>query len=157
MDLKLTNRVALVTGGSSGLGFAIARELACEGASVAIVARRKTELEHAASEILKVARTRVLPLVGDVSKEGEADRHGRATEESLGPIDILLANAGGPPSTLFDSTTDEQYVAAIQLNLLSSIRLARASGPPQARRKVGRLVFQNANAPKKPVPRPKVC
>ena len=106
MDLKLTNRVALVTGGSSGLGFAIARELAGEGASVTIVARRKAELERAASEILKVARTRVLPLVGDVSKEGEADRIARATEESLGPIDILLANAGGPPSTMFDSTTD---------------------------------------------------
>lgn len=152
MDLKLTNRVALVTGGSSGLGFAIARELACEGASVTIVARRKTELEHAASEILKVARTRVLPLVGDVSKEGEAERLARATEEALGPIDILLANAGGPPSTLFDSTTDEQYVAAIQLNLLSSIRLARACVPGMRARKWGRVIFLTSMAAKQPVP-----
>ena len=152
MDLKLTNRVALVTGGSSGLGFAIARELACEGSSAAIVARRKTELEHAASEILKVARTRVLPLVGDVSKEGEADRLARATEESLGPIDILLANAGGPPSTMFDSTTDEQYVAAIQLNLLSSIRLARACVPGMRARKWGRVIFLTSMAAKQPVP-----
>ena len=116
MDLKLTNKVALVTGGSSGLGFAIARELACEGASVAIVARRKPELDSAAAEILKVARTRVLPLAGDVSKPGEAERIARIAEESLGPIDILLANAGGPPSTTFDSTSDEQYIAAIELN-----------------------------------------
>jgi len=152
MDLKLTNRVALVTGGSSGLGFAIARELACEGASVTIVARRKAELERAASEILKVARTRVLPLVGDVSKEGEADRLARATEESLGPIDILLANAGGPPSTMFDSTTDEQYVAAIQLNLLSSIRLARACVPGMRARKWGRVIFLTSMAAKQPVP-----
>lgn len=152
MDLKLTNRVALVTGGSSGLGFAIARELACEGASVTIVARRKAELERAASEILKVARTRVLPLVGDVSKEGEADRIARATEESLGPIDILLANAGGPPSTMFDSTTDEQYVAAIQLNLLSSIRLARACVPGMRARKWGRVIFLTSMAAKQPVP-----
>ena len=152
MDLKLTNKVALVTGGSSGLGFAIARELACEGASVAIVARRKPELEHAASEILKVARTRVLPLVGDVSKEGEADRLARTTEESLGPIDILLANAGGPPSTLFDSTSDEQYVAAIQLNLLSSIRLARACVPGMRARKWGRVIFLTSMAAKQPVP-----
>jgi 3-oxoacyl-[acyl-carrier protein] reductase len=151
MDLKLTNRVALVTGGSSGLGFAIARELACEGASVTIVARRKTELEHAASEILKVARTRVLPLVGDVSKEGEAERLARATEEALGPIDILLANAGGPPSTLFDSTTDDQYVAAIQLNLLSSIRLARACVPGMRARKWGRVIFLTSMAAKQPV------
>ena len=152
MDLKLTSKLALVTGGSSGLGFAIARELACEGASVAIVARRKPELEHAAAEILKVARTRVLPLVGDVSKEGEAERLARATEEALGPIDILLANAGGPPSTLFETTTDEQYMAAIQLNLLSSIRLARACVPGMRERKWGRVIFLTSMAAKQPVP-----
>jgi len=152
MDLKLTSKVALVTGGSSGLGFAIARELACEGASVAIVARRKPELERAAAEILKVARTRVLPIVGDVSKPGEADRLARLVEESLGPIDILLANAGGPPSTVFDSTTDEQYVAAIELNLLSSIRLARACVPGMRARKWGRVIFLTSMAAKQPVP-----
>jgi 3-oxoacyl-[acyl-carrier protein] reductase len=152
MDLKLTKKVALVTGGSSGLGFAIARELACEGASVAIVARRKPELEHAAAEILKVARTRVLPIPGDVSKAGEADRIARVAEETLGPIDILLANAGGPPSTVFDSTTDEQYVAAIELNLLSSIRLARACVPGMRGRKWGRVIFLTSMAAKQPVP-----
>src|SRR5918995_2425718 len=151
MDLKLTNKVALVTGGSSGLGFAIARELACEGASVAIVARRKPELERAASEILKVARTRVLPITGDVSKAGEADRVARIAEESLGPIDILLANAGGPPSTLFDSTTDDQYVAAIELNLLSSIRLAHACVPGMRERKWGRVIFLSSMAAKMPI------
>src|SRR5262245_12189956 len=95
MDLKLTNKVALVTRASSGLGLAIARELAVEGASVAIVARRKAELEQGAADILKVARTRVLPIVGDVTKPGEADRIAREAESALGPIGILLANAGG--------------------------------------------------------------
>ena len=152
MDLKLTDRVALVTGASAGLGFAIARELACEGASVAIVARRKPELDAAAAEILKVARTRVLPIVGDVSKEGEPDRLARIAGESLGPIDILVANAGGPPSTLFDSTTDEQFVAAIQQNLLSSIRLARACVPGMRSRRWGRVIFLTSMAAKQPVP-----
>ena len=151
MDLKLTNRTALVTGGSSGLGFAIARELACEGASVAIVARRRPELDRAAAEILKAARTRVLPIPGDVSKVGEADRIARLVEESLGPIDILVANAGGPPSTLFDSTSDEQYIAAIELNLLSSIRLARACVPGMRTRKWGRVIFLTSMAAKQPV------
>ena len=152
MDLKIADRIALVTGASSGLGFAIARELACEGASVAIVARRKPELDAAASEILKVARTRVLPIAADVSKEGEADRVARLAEESLGPIDILVANAGGPPSTLFDSTSDEQYVSALQLNLLSSIRLARACVPGMRQRKWGRVIFLTSMAAKQPVP-----
>jgi 3-oxoacyl-[acyl-carrier protein] reductase len=152
MDLKLSNRVALVTGASKGLGFAIARELACEGASVAIVARRKPELDSAAAEILKLARTRVLPIVGDVSKEDEPDRLARMVEESLGPIDVLVANAGGPPSTLFDSTTDEQFVAAIQQNLLSSIRLARACVPGMRERRWGRVIFLTSMAAKQPVP-----
>jgi len=152
MDLKLTNRTALVTGASAGLGFAIARELACEGASVAIVARRKRELDAAAADILKVARTRVLPIDGDVAKEGEADRIAKVVEENLGPIDILVANAGGPPSTLFDSTSDDQYVAAIQLNLLSSIRLARACVPGMRQRKWGRVIFLTSMAAKQPVP-----
>lgn len=152
MDLKIADRIALVTGASSGLGFAIARELACEGASVAIVARRKPELDAAASEILKAARTRVLPIAGDVAKEGEAERVARLAEESLGPIDILVANAGGPPSTLFNSTSDEQYVAALQLNLLSSIRLARACVPGMRQRKWGRVIFLTSMAAKQPVP-----
>lgn len=152
MDLHLANKVALVTGASSGLGHAIARELACEGASVAIVARRKPELDHAAAEILKHARTRVLPIPGDMSKRGEADRVARLAEEALGPIDILVANAGGPPSTMFEATTDEQYVAAIELNLLGSIRLARACVPGMRQRRWGRVIFLTSMAAKQPVP-----
>src|SRR5919107_1939062 len=134
MDLKLTNKVALVTGGSSGLGFAIARELACEGASVVIVARRKPELEHAAAEILKVARTRVLPLVGDVSKEGEAERLARTTEEALGPIDILLVNTVLPGH--FDTARAlelAQMRAEREKRPIDELMAARASGIPLGR------------------------
>ena len=151
-DAHFRDRTVVVTGASAGLGFAIARELACEGASVAIVARRKPELESAAADILKAARTRVLPIAGDVAKKGEADRIAKAVEENLGPIDILVANAGGPPSTVFDSTSDEQYVAAIELNLLSSIRLARACVPGMRQRKWGRVIFLTSMAAKQPVP-----
>lgn len=151
MDLGLSNRVALVTGASSGLGLAIARELSQEGASVAIVARREDLLKREAAEIAAHTKHRVLPVPGDVTKPGEADRIARMVEDVLGPVDILLANAGGPPSTLFDSTTDEQYLAALNLNLMASIRLAHACVPGMRQRKWGRVIFLSSMAAKMPI------
>lgn len=151
MNLGLSNRVALVTGASSGLGLAIARELSQEGASVAIVARREEVLRKEAADIAAHTKHRVLPVPGDVTKAGEAERIARAVEEVLGPIDILLANAGGPPSTTFDTTTDEQYLAALNLNLLASIRLAHACVPGMRQRKWGRVIFLTSMAAKMPI------
>jgi 3-oxoacyl-[acyl-carrier protein] reductase len=152
MDLGLTDKVALVTGASSGLGLAIARELSQEGASVAIVARRKEELEKQAAKISSATRRRVFPLVADVTQIGEAERLAREVESILGPIDILVANAGGPPSTTFESTTDEQYQAAITLNLMTSVRLAHAVVPGMRQRKWGRVIFLSSMAAKMPIP-----
>src|ERR1044071_7399068 len=104
MNLGLDKKTALVTGASSGLGLAIARELAAEGACVAIVARRDAELRKLAAEISASSHRRVLPIVGDVATPGDAERFVAETEAVLGPVDILVANAGGPPSTLFDAT-----------------------------------------------------
>jgi 3-oxoacyl-[acyl-carrier protein] reductase len=152
MDLGLQGKVALVTGASSGLGLAIARELSREGASVAIVARRGDLLTKVAAVTSAETKHRVLPIAGDLSELGEAERVTRFAEENLGPIDILVANAGGPPSTTFDTTSDEQYVAAINLNLLSSIRLAQACVPGMRQRKWGRVLFLTSMAAKQPVP-----
>lgn len=152
MDLGIEGRVALVTGASSGLGLAIARELAVEGASVAIVARREEPLRRAAADLVASSHHRVLPIAGDVSKPDEAERIVREAAATLGPVDILLANAGGPPSTTFATTTDEQYVAALELNLLSSVRLARAVVPGMRERRWGRVVFLTSMAAKQPMP-----
>jgi 3-oxoacyl-[acyl-carrier protein] reductase len=151
MDLGLTNRVALVTGASSGLGLAIARELAAEGASVAMVARREDELKRAAAEIAGATSRRVLPVPGDLSLPNEPARVAKAAAEVLGPIDILVANAGGPPSTSFADTTEAQYQAAINLNLLASIRLAHATVPAMRQRKWGRVLFLTSMAAKQPI------
>src|SRR5919197_4647736 len=105
MDLGLRGRVALVTGASSGLGRAIAHELAAEGASVAVMARRAEELKGAAAEITAQTRERVLPLVGDVTKPDDVALAVAGATETLGTIDILVANAGGPPSTTFATTS----------------------------------------------------
>jgi 3-oxoacyl-[acyl-carrier protein] reductase len=152
VNLGLDSKVALVTGASSGLGLAIARELAAEGACVAMVARREQELKRLAAEISANAKRRALPIVGDVSKPGEAERFVKEAEEVLGPVDILLANAGGPPSTVFENTTDDQYRAAIEQNLLGSIRLAHACVPGMRQRKWGRVIFLTSMAAKQPVP-----
>jgi 3-oxoacyl-[acyl-carrier protein] reductase len=151
MDLQLSGRVALVSGASSGLGLAIARELAQEGASVAMVARREDLLRKEAADIAAATRSRALPVPGDVSQPGEAERVAKAAAEVLGPIDILIANAGGPPSTLFESTTDEQYLAAINLNLMASVRLAHACVPTMRARKWGRVIFLSSMAAKMPI------
>jgi 3-oxoacyl-[acyl-carrier protein] reductase len=151
MDLGLHRKVALVTGASAGLGLAIARELAAEGVRVAMAARREAELRRHAAEI-SAAGGHALPLVGDVTDPGAAPRLLRETESSLGPVDILVANAGGPPATTFDDTTDEQYRAALELNLLGSIRLAQACVPGMRARKWGRVVFLTSMAAKQPLP-----
>jgi 3-oxoacyl-[acyl-carrier protein] reductase len=150
MDLGLRDRVALVTGASSGLGLAIARELAAEGARVAMAARREAVLRAAADEIVAAGGC-AHPIVGDVAKLGEAERLVRETEDALGPVDILVANAGGPPSTTFQTTTEEQYRAAIELNLLGSIRLAQATVPAMRARGWGRVIFLTSMSAKQPI------
>jgi 3-oxoacyl-[acyl-carrier protein] reductase len=135
----------------NGLGLAIAQELAAEGASVAIVARRRDELARAAADIMARSRSRALPLAGDVTVGTDIERVTREAAETLGPIDILVANAGGPPSTTFATTTDEQYRAAIELNLMSSVRLAQACVPGMRERRWGRVIFVASMAAKEPI------
>jgi 3-oxoacyl-[acyl-carrier protein] reductase len=152
MDLGLTGKVALVTGASSGLGLAIARELAAEGAAVGMVARRAELLQREAAALVRETRQRVLPVTADVT---DAHAIGRAVDEveaTLGPIDVLVANAGGPPSTTFATTTAAQYRAALELNLLASIGLAQRCVPGMRARRWGRVIFLTSMAAKQPQP-----
>lgn len=94
---------------------------------------------------------RAVAIPGDVVVAGEASRIAQEAVRLLGKVDILVANQGGPPSTLFDGTTEEQYRAALELNLLSNIWLARACVPAMRERKWGRVVFQSSMAAKMPI------
>ncbi|MDA1081817.1 MAG: SDR family oxidoreductase [Gemmatimonadetes bacterium] len=151
MDLGLKGRNALVCGASSGLGLAIARELAREGASVALVARRESELTAQCRQIVDEFGSRALPVPADLTQPDAASRVAAAVTDAFGSVDICVANAGGPPSTMFDSTTDEQYQQALTLNLLASVRLAHAVVPAMRARKWGRMIFLTSMAAKQPV------
>jgi len=151
MELGLRDRVALVTGASSGLGLAIARELAAEGARVAMVARREELLRRVADEIARDTGSATHAIAADLGEPGAAERVAREAETALGPVGILLANAGGPPSTTFATTTEEQYEAALQLNLVASIRLARAVVPGMRARRWGRVIFLTSMSAKQPI------
>lgn len=123
MDLNLSGKKALLTGASSGLGFATARLLAAEGAQVAINGRDQAKLAQAAKEIGATA------LVGDMAEPGDPARVVARAAEALGGIDLLLCNAGGPPPGAFESFDDAAWTRAVDLTFLSFVRLIRAALP----------------------------
>src|SRR5829696_7961066 len=118
MDLGLKGRVAFVAAASKGLGRAVAEELAAEGADLFLCARGADALQQTASEIARSSTVRVIPSAGDVSKSGDVSRLVREATEQLGKIDILVTNAGGPPSGKFESLSADNWAEAVDLTLL---------------------------------------
>ena len=121
MDLGLTNKVALVTAASRGLGRAAAEALASEGARVAICSRSKEKIEAAAREIAQKTGAEVAGFEGDVSRLEDIRRVVRLTTERFGGVQILVSNAGGPPVATFETLSEEQWAAGVQLTMMSTI------------------------------------
>jgi NAD(P)-dependent dehydrogenase (short-subunit alcohol dehydrogenase family) len=136
----LTGRVALVTGGSKGLGKAMARGLAEVGADVIIASRHGDELKAALEEILAGTGRQGHALVADLSKRAEAARLARAAEERFGRVDILVNNAGTNQPQAIDAISDEAWDTVLELNLSSVMALTRALVPGMKARKWGRIV-----------------
>jgi 3-oxoacyl-[acyl-carrier protein] reductase len=151
MDLGLKGRVAIVAAASSGLGKATAMELAAEGARVAINARNEETLQTAASEIQATTGAEVLAIAGDVTNEDDVRRLVSETRSKFGSVDILVANAGGPPAGFFDDFNAKHYREAIELNLISTINLCRETVPLMRERGWGRIVAITSIAAKQPV------
>jgi 3-oxoacyl-[acyl-carrier protein] reductase len=151
VDLGLEGKVALVAAASKGLGRAIAEELAAEGASVALCARGKEALERTRDVIARSTNTDVIAITGDVSRAEDVERIVRATLEKFGRIDILVTNAGGPPSGKFESLTPEMWKQAVDLTLMSVIKLTSAVLPGMKERKWGRVINVTSIAVKQPV------
>jgi 3-oxoacyl-[acyl-carrier protein] reductase len=151
MDLGIRGRVAIVAAASSGLGKAAAMELAAEGARVAINARNEQQLQNAASEIQSATGADVLAIAGDVTREELVRQLVSETRSKLGSVDILIANAGGPPAGFFDDFSAQHYREAVELNLISTINLCREAVPHMRERGWGRIVAITSIAAKQPV------
>ncbi len=143
-----------MAGASSGLGLATAAALAADGVRVAMCGRDEARIEAAAADLearLSLGAGQVVPLVADVSSsEGATDFVDRATE-ALGGVDILVANAGGPPPGNFASTAFEAYGPALQLNLLSVVALCQAAVPPMRERGWGRVLAITSISVRQPI------
>ncbi len=129
MDLGLTGLRVLVAAASRGLGAATARRFSLEGAQVAIGSRDRERVEAAAARIQAESLGKVLPLVADISDGAAASALVRQAADALGGLDILVPNAGGPPTGSFDSLTLEAWQEATQLTLLSAVSLVKAALP----------------------------
>ena len=151
MDLGLAGKVAFVAAASKGLGRAIAEELAREGADIAITARGADALGNAATAIGRETGREVLAIPGDVSDASAVEKMIAATAARFGRIDILVTNAGGPPSGKFESHTPETWKQATDLTLMSVVNLVRAALPGMKERGYGRIINVTSIAVKQPV------
>ena len=150
MDLGLRDRVALVCGASSGLGKAIATGLGREGAQVAICARTEVKLSQAAADIRQETGATVLAVAADVSIPQQVKDLVRRTVAHFGKLDILVANAGGPPFGHFLDLPEDAWQKALELNLLSTLHLCREAVPHMKAARWGRIIAMASFAAKQP-------
>lgn len=140
MDLGLQGKVALVTGGSDGIGRATAEQLAREGARVAICARRADVLEDAAAAIRAATGGEVIAVPADVSRADEVERCVRAAEERLGTITLLVNNAGTSAARSMEAVDDDAWYADLDLKLMAAVRTSRLLVPGMRAAGGGRIV-----------------
>ncbi|MGO8689008.1 MAG: SDR family NAD(P)-dependent oxidoreductase [Thermoguttaceae bacterium] len=136
----LTGRVALVTGGSKGLGKAMATIFARAGAGVVISARHEDELAAAAAEIGDAGGARVECVVADMTRRDDVRRLADAAVAALGKVDILVNNAGSNLPQAIDQIRDEDWDRLVELNLSSCMALTRALAPGMKERRWGRII-----------------
>ena len=151
MDLGISGRVALVCGSTQGLGHAVARALAAEGARVVVNGRRPDGTAAAARELGQETGQPVLGLPADVSAPQEAERLVAQVHRELGRLDILFCNAAGPPAASFADLPADAWQRALDLNLLSAVHLSRAAVPQMHKSQWGRIVYLSSFVAKQPV------
>jgi 3-oxoacyl-[acyl-carrier protein] reductase len=140
MEISLSGRCAVVTGGSKGIGFAVASRFAASGADVAIVARGKPALEEAVGAIKKKTNGKVVGVQADVGAATDVARAYGEAMAALGKIDILVNNAGTSRALPFDKVTDEILHYDIEQKLFAAVRMIRLASPQMKERRWGRII-----------------
>jgi 3-oxoacyl-[acyl-carrier protein] reductase len=140
MEISLTGRSAIVTGGSKGIGFAIATRFASSGADVAIVARGQDALDAAVGQIKQSARGKVIGVAADVGTAAGIQKAYDAALAAFGKLDIAVNNAGTSATGPFEKLTDEVMQGDLELKLFAAIRLNRLVWPQMKERKWGRII-----------------
>lgn len=149
MELGLKGKIAVVTGGSDGIGRATALRLAREGADVAVCARRQEPLDQTAAELRK-AGAQVLAVSADMSKKADIDRFIKAVIERFGRIDILVNNAGTSARGKFLEIEDEAWSADLELKVFGAIRCTRLAVPYMKKQGGGRIINITISSAKQP-------
>lgn len=140
MEISLSGRSAIVTGGSKGIGFAIANRFASSGADVAIVARGREALDEAVAKIKKNTNTHVVGVQADVGKAEDVQRAYDEAMKAFGKLDIAVNNAGTSATGPFEKLSDEIMQADLDLKLFAAIRIARLVWPQMKERRHGRII-----------------
>lgn len=150
MDLDLSGKTVLVSGGSKGLGLGIARQCGLEGAKLFLGSREQSNLAAAQSSLADEGITDVATASLDVSDPGSITDWVASGQHHFGGIDCLVVNAGGPPPGVFDNFDDEAWQQAFELTLMSAVRLIRAS-LPALRSNGGSILVLTSSSVKEPI------
>jgi len=140
MEITLDGRAAIVTGGSKGIGFAIATRFAASGADVAIIARGREALDQAVKTIGTTAKGRIIGIQGDVAISADLERAYGEAMRAFGKIDIIVNNAGTSRTGAFEEITDEIWREDFDQKLFAAIRLTRLAWPQMKARRWGRVI-----------------
>jgi 3-oxoacyl-[acyl-carrier protein] reductase len=151
MDLGLTGKVAMVAGASRGLGYAVARTLASEGALVSMSSRDAEAISAAARRIQQETGGTVLAVAADVQSPGEIAHWHQMTLDRFEGIDLLYTNSGGPPPGATLSFDDAAWQRAFELLLMSAVRLVRLAVPSMAMRRGGSILLPTSSSIKEPI------
>ena len=150
MDLRLEGKTALVTGGSEGIGKAIALGLAREGVDIAMCARRMDVLQATADAIAKETGRKIIPITADLTKDEDARAFVTKGHEALGRVDIMVNNAGSAPGGVIEHLSEADWAQALQLKFMGYVRCLRHVLPIMVKQGGGRVVNLIGNDGKKP-------